>query len=67
MTLATPPENERLTSQRLNAISNLKRELAWSLFAEIAKEVAHSSWDFDECYDNMDYGMEQTIREIQKK
>lgn len=63
----TSKQKERFTSQRLNAISNIKRELAWPPFAEIAREVTHSSWDFDECYDSMDNGMEQTIREILNK
>lgn len=60
----TPKQKEKFSRQRCNAISKIKTDLSWPPFAEIAKEVTNSSWGFDECYDNIDGGMEQTISMI---
>lgn len=60
-------QKEKLSLQRFNAIRNIKRDLTWPPFAQIAQEVSNSSWGFDECYDSMDGNMERTIREIMNR
>ena len=60
-------QKEKLSLQRFEAIRNIKKDLTWPPFAQIAQEVSYSSWGFDECYDSMDGNMERTIREIMNR
>ena len=60
-------QKEKFSLQRLNAIRNIKIDLTWPPFAQIAQEISNSSWGFDECYDSMDGNMERTIREIMNR
>ena len=58
-------QKEKYSQQRVNAIKQIKKDLlGWPPFAEISYKINKSPFCFDECYDNMDWGMEQTIREI---
>lgn len=60
-------QKDKYCKQRIEAIRKIKKDLSWPPFAEIALKVTNTSWGFDECYDNMDWGLEQTINEIIRK
>lgn len=63
----TYQQKQRFNKQRARAIDHIKHDLLdWPPFAEIAYQVNQSPFCFEECFDSMDWGMEQTIKKIQE-